>query len=371
MWHVSVSRTLMILSVSAACLQAGPNLIRNGGFEEGQGSFPGVGLHWETNDGFGHPEVNFLTTATKHSGAWSQYLKAHSTWDLGMLRQVSGYNTVTPGRSYEIRAWVKTTNIVNCAGWYVFGVWWFNNDAVIGESKMPQPAGCNCPRSDGCNHDWQEIVYAAVAPPGANRVAALLTRHTDGDAWYDDVSITEITPGIPQIGLTPTSFIHTIPQGHNLPDVTFTVQNTGGGTLSYSVSESSSWLSVSPTAGTSTGEPDTITIDYSTAGLVLGTHTATIALSDAAASNSPQTLSVEITVVEPPVPGDFDGDRDVDMDDFGAFQACFSGPGAVQTDPACGKARMDGDPDVDQADFELFQRCMTGANVEGSPSCAD
>ena len=65
----------------------GPNLIRNPGFEEGPSpTYPGVGLHWETNDAQPHPEVDVLTTATTHGGSYSQWLKANAAWDLGMVR---------------------------------------------------------------------------------------------------------------------------------------------------------------------------------------------------------------------------------------------------------------------------------------------
>ena len=57
-------------------------------------------------------------------------------------------------------------------------------------------------------------------------------------------------------------------------------------------------------------------------------------------------------------PADFDGDGDVDRDDFGHFQACLSGPAIPQVNPTCPDADLDQDSDVDQADFALLQRCF-------------
>ena len=71
-----------------------------------------------------------------------------------------------------------------------------------------------------------------------------------------------------------------------------------------------------------------------------------------------------------PIPGDFDGDLDVDQEDFGHFQVCLSGSVVTQTDPDCQDANLD-DDDVDHDDFSIFQGCMTGANLVGDPSCAD
>ena len=59
--------------------------------------------------------------------------------------------------------------------------------------------------------------------------------------------------------------------------------------------------------------------------------------------------------------GDFDLDGDVDLADFGLFQACFNGPN--QPPPACNAdADFDGDADVDLVDFGAFQACFNGPN---------
>jgi len=74
------------------------------------------------------------------------------------------------------------------------------------------------------------------------------------------------------------------------------VWNSGGGTLNYSISDDAVWLSCSPGSGTSTGSHNTITVDYSTSGLSPGTYNATIEVNASGASNSPQAISVILTV---------------------------------------------------------------------------
>lgn len=66
---------------------------------------------------------------------------------------------------------------------------------------------------------------------------------------------------------------------------------------------------------------------------------------------------------------DFDGDDDVDQEDFGHLQACFSGGGVNQETPECADARLDDDGDVDEDDFAVFSGCMSGAGVPADPSC--
>lgn len=68
----------------------------------------------------------------------------------------------------------------------------------------------------------------------------------------------------------------------------------------------------------------------------------------------------------PPIPGDLDRDGDIDQEDFGRLQMCFSGAGVAQLAPECLGARLDADLDVDQEDRAILQSCMSGANV---PAC--
>lgn len=71
----------------------------------------------------------------------------------------------------------------------------------------------------------------------------------------------------------------------------------------------------------------------------------------------------------PTVRSDLDRDGDVDQEDFGLFQACYSGPGLIQAKPACSMARLDPDEDVDQDDYAVLQGCMTGADVPANLQC--
>ena len=179
------------------------------------------------------------------------------------------------------------------------------------------------------------------------------------------------SPPPPAIGRSPSSFTRSVTRGNNLASDTFTVWNSGGGTLEYQITDNAGWLNEVPNSGNSIGEADSITINYSTTSLGIGTHNATITITDPAATNSPQTISATVTVEPATVPGDFDGDSDVDQEDFGHFQVCLTGAGTPQDDPDCADAKLDGDVDVDQDDFAIFQGCMSGPNIPGNPDCAD
>jgi len=72
-----------------------------------------------------------------------------------------------------------------------------------------------------------------------------------------------------------------------------------------------------------------------------------------------------------PIPGDFDGDLDVDLNDFGYLQKCLSGSGISQNESNCQDTKLDGDIDVDKDDVMIFLGCMSGPNTEGNQRCAD
>jgi mannan endo-1,4-beta-mannosidase len=66
---------------------------------------------------------------------------------------------------------------------------------------------------------------------------------------------------------------------------------------------------------------------------------------------------------------DMDGDGDVDLSDYGAFQRCYSGAEHVFLDCWC--VDLNGDEVVDLDDFGVFQACMSGPNTPADPACDD
>lgn len=98
----------------------------------------------------------------------------------------------------------------------------------------------------------------------------------------------------PTIGYSPTSlsFAGTV-GGTNPAGKAISISNAGGGTLSWTVSDNSGWLSVSPASGTNTG---TVTASANLSGLAAGTYNGTITISATGATNSPKTIPVSLTV---------------------------------------------------------------------------
>ncbi len=235
----------------------------------------------------------------------------------------------------RMHTWNQSHHPVVCACWFIYP----NDPAWSNYSLLSMK------NSDDHNHDcWHAFQYAA----GFNYPAGNFN--------------------VPVIELSSTGWSRSIIIGTNLPNDIFTVRNAGAATLHYTIADNVGWLYVMPSTGSSTGEPDTINVVYTTTSLDVGDYSATITVSDPNAGNSPQAIAVTLKVK--PIPGDLDHDRDVDQEDFGHFQACLSGAGIPQNDPDCLDARLDHDDDVDSDDFGIFQGCMSGADVPANPNCA-
>jgi hypothetical protein len=170
----------------------------------------------------------------------------------------------------------------------------------------------------------------------------------------------------PTVGVSPGQLQPTAPMDGVPPDDVFLVQNLGPGSFNFQVSESTSWLSVSPAAGTAACASAPVTIQYATSSLLPGTHHGSVQIVSAGTAGSPRTVPITLTVLPPPA--DHDGDGDVDQSDFGPFQLCLKGP-VPQLDPACGWARLNADNFVDVLDLDLFLGCMSGADIRAHPNC--
>ena len=105
--------------------------------------------------------------------------------------------------------------------------------------------------------------------------------------------------GLPTIGVDASTIEARCDYGDNAPSDTFAVFNAGGQTLSYTISDNQSWLSCTPASGTATTESDQITMNFSTGGLSSGTYSATITVAASGATNSSETLTVNLIVASP------------------------------------------------------------------------
>jgi hypothetical protein len=112
-------------------------------------------------------------------------------------------------------------------------------------------------------------------------------------ALVNFISGNTVSPTTPVISPSSSflSFSGTV--GTNPANQTLTISNTGVGTLAWTATKTQTWLSLTPTTG---GNGGSITLSINTTGLAAGTFNDTITITDPNASNSPQTVTVNLTL---------------------------------------------------------------------------
>jgi hypothetical protein len=106
------------------------------------------------------------------------------------------------------------------------------------------------------------------------------------------LTVNPATTATPIIGLSLASLTYVGTAGGANPAAqSFTVSNTGAGTLTWTAGDSASWLTLTPATGTNTG---TVSASVNLAGLAAGTYSGTITVSAAGATS--RTLPVSLTV---------------------------------------------------------------------------
>lgn len=76
------------------------------------------------------------------------------------------------------------------------------------------------------------------------------------------------------------------------------------------------------------------------------------------------------TAVCPKPFADVDGDKDVDMDDFGEFQRCYTGISFGIAD-GCSCFDRNSNGGIDNDDFLKFTACRSGPAIPANPACGD
>jgi hypothetical protein len=124
-----------------------------------------------------------------------------------------------------------------------------------------------------------------VSGVGLGTTSITATENETGSSGSAAVTVTPV----PVLTVDPT----TLAFGSGLTDMTLTVRNTGGGTLTWSCAPSAAWITLAPGSGTNDGA---VIVSVSRAGLTPGPHTGTVTVTSNAG-----TVVVQVTAtVDPP-----------------------------------------------------------------------
>ncbi|MCP4217192.1 MAG: hypothetical protein GY765_21285 [bacterium] len=136
--------------------------------------------------------------------------------------------------------------------------------------------------------------YAWTVPDVSSSNCLVRVEETDGSPTDSSDAVFTITgSGAPSISLSRTQLNFCAVGSAYTGAQKVLLENSGGGTLNWTAVTDPVWLFCTPDSDAGGGE---LTISVVPDGLAVGTYGGTVTITDAAADNSPQTLSVSLTV---------------------------------------------------------------------------
>lgn len=155
----------------------------------------------------------------------------------------------------------------------------------------------------------QSIIITAT--PDGHSPGVYISSFVIGDTIRTSVKLTvpvrwTLLDGPPEFDISPSSltFTATIGSGNPQPQ-SLSVVNSGGKTLNYSITDTATWLSVSPATGVRQGnsnDSNLHAVSVSVGSLSVGTYNASIRFSDGAAANHPLIIPVVLNIVPDTTP---------------------------------------------------------------------
>jgi outer membrane protein assembly factor BamB len=132
-------------------------------------------------------------------------------------------------------------------------------------------------------------------------------------------------PTSPVLSVAPTSLsMEASAGGPDPPAASLSLENAGAGTLSFTASSDSSWLSVAPASGSA---PQKLSVSASDAGLKAGTYTGHLTITASGAQGSPAVVPVTLTLTppSPPAAGEWPtGDQSPERSSFAAGEEAIN-----------------------------------------------
>lgn len=284
------------------------------------------------------------TAVRNAAGTWSQVFPA------GLRFSYAGFTSATSsGRNYNNTVcWKNEGDNSTLAVAY----WWYSPstnttveaDLVFNDWYNWSTSGAQYDIETVALHEFGHWVGLDHSPTGIMRASySGVQRTIDADAragfldmyWFAQ----EESPSI-QLDRASLSFIGSVGNASPLPQQ-FRVRNSGDLTLDFQVGANRSWIHVFPTSGSSSGEWREIDVSVDTSGMSLGSYSGTVSITSADADNSPQSLAVNLEIVNDKPPSVF-----------------ITSPqnGAVVSNVVLVKAQATDDKGIEKVEFHLDNR---------------
>jgi uncharacterized membrane protein len=251
-----------------------------------------------TNSGAMNASVNLTglaagtynaTVTITAAGAASKTIPVALTLTAATLTPVIGFNTTSLGFSGTVGGTnpsAQTIGISNTGGGTLSWVasdnaTWLTLSPLSGTNTGTVTATVNLAGLLSGNYTATITVTATGATPKTVPVSLTVTGSTSGGT----------------IGFSPANLAFSGTVGGTNPAAkTFSITNTGGGTLSWTVSDNATWLQLNTASGTTTSETDTVSASVTLSGLAAGTYNAIITVTASGSTNSPQQIPVSLTL---------------------------------------------------------------------------
>ncbi|MFC2158929.1 Ig-like domain-containing protein, partial [Acidobacteriota bacterium] len=191
-------------------------------------------------------------------------------------------------------AWVNEGNISTLATAWAWsnGTFMIETDMVFNDFHPWSTSGGGYDIETVALHEFGHWINLDHSATGIMTPSYGGTQHTiDADARAGFVSMYGGAPALPSIELNRSS-LSFAGSGSD----TFAVRNSGSGSFNYSVTPDSPWIAVNPGGGSTSGEWDTFTVTVDATGLGPGGHSGEVIVASATASNSPQSLDVNLNL---------------------------------------------------------------------------
>lgn len=147
------------------------------------------------------------------------------------------------------------------------------------------------------------VRYQTDALPEGVHTATLTVSAVGLPAQQIGVTVT-VEPALPVLAVNITSLVVVATGGFDATSQSFGIRNTGGGTLSYTITDENDdvidWISASPASGSIDTGVDVVTLTFDTSGLAPGNFQGTVTVT-ATGGQAIQTLQITVglTVTQP------------------------------------------------------------------------
>lgn len=261
-------------------------VVRNGG--------GGATKYYKWGFGSNTPYINGKMSYSSNAGStWKEY----SQYDFCFKTYGDSGGTPTPVLSYNPTSYDFGDVLIGTTDSTTFDIW--NSGTGVLTYSLSPGIGASLSSYSGDSTGEHDTITVYIDTTGLSpgSYSCDVTISSNGGAGVFTVYIDAVAP-TPVLSYNPAS--------HNFGDklagvtdsTTFEIWNSGTSTLAYSLNESCSWVTVTPTIGSSTGEHDTITVNIDTTGLSVGySYNCPISISSDGASGA---FAVYVKIVVAP-----------------------------------------------------------------------